>query len=241
MRSSLIFGLMLAVCSALPSAAKADMVLSQWYFNNPNGFGPSTLNAQQFRRDFFVDAPQYSRGTGLTVDAIGSVPANAVGGRDWNINDANDYLEFSISTLPNAIANFNRINYSYWSEQGNGPDSLTWTYSLNNGAFQGFTGNTIPLLTKNSSVSATLNLAGEAALQGFVGNARFRLRTTGANGNGFFVLTNNLAINGTAVPEPTSLLLAGLAGAGGLFGARFRRRKEALQDDDAAVPCEAAE
>lgn len=244
-RYLLIIGLLLPTFSVVGNSASAEMVLTRWSFAGQLNYGNAVPNlpASNYRPDYF-EVPLATR-SGLGTQ--GTAEVGWWGGTGWTSAAPN--LQFSVTAKPGVTASFSNIaSFNYISESSNsapntGPSFIDWQYSIDNGTtFIPIVSNVAINITSTIQTTGPVALSGITALQNFSGTAIFRL-SAGANGfggaNGFFVLTNNFTINGTAVPEPTSFLLAGLAGAGGLVGARFRRRK--ATQDDAAVPCEAAE
>jgi len=195
------------------------------------------LASQSFAQSIFTNAitdlnpsasNPYATGqvvdAGITATGIGRGPttaaesaANRYAARGWNAAafDTNKYFTFTLT--PNAGNAINLTNFIYTGQaSGTGPSFFAFRSSLDT-----FTNNIgTPL-----AGGATIDLSG-APFQNLTSASEFRLYGWNASSTAGTFSVNDFTFNGTitAVPEPTSLALLGIAGCAGLVAA-YRRRK----------------
>ncbi len=210
------------------SGANAQILL-QW--NTFGNLGTETSEPSVFNNTN-ISATNLTLGGGVTPAANG----NRFGGSAWwdtgdatnstlaNAIAGNDYIQFIVT--PNAGASFSLTSFVFsWDRSNTGPTSVTLRSSIDSfasdiGSVTGLsasitTGNTISITgITNRNVATTFRL------YGYGGTA------TGGTG-GFDTSTNvvNVQLNGTAIPEPTTVALIGLGT--GFVLMRIRRRTRA--------------
>ncbi|MGB7328889.1 MAG: PEP-CTERM sorting domain-containing protein [Rubripirellula sp.] len=130
---------------------------------------------------------------------------------------------FSFTITPDANATVDFDDFTYNSTIGpNGSDPGPTIFALRSsiGSFSSDIG------TANGSGATTIDLT-DAAFQGVTSPIEFRLFVQGAQSGDSTFRLENFAFNGTvnvaAVPEPSSIALVALGGAGAFL--RIRRRK----------------
>jgi hypothetical protein len=154
---------------------------------------------------------------GTTTNALNSDPAEeslsliAGGTSDpFPGNGGSVDINFSLTGLENPILTFASRNTS------TGFNGNTLSYSVNGGAFNSIPG-TVNLTTSFAVI--TFDLSNVNALDQ-AANVTLRYSLVGATSSSGNNRIDNLQINATAVPEPTTL---GLLGAAGLMALRRRR------------------
>lgn len=168
-----------------------------------------------------------SRGAGLNAVAAN----NSFNSSGWNSLGATDYVElgFTVTGEPVFVDDFILATRS----SNTGPGTIDVQVSIDGGAFTSLT--TITQAPGESFKNLVLDV-------NLVANSSFVVRFFSANGiaanggaigaQGTWRLTNNLSggvftpvtLTGTAIPEPSTLLLGGV-GLATLAGAAWRRRR----------------
>ena len=185
------------------------------------GSGTMFLNGLNGSSDWFVPA---AGTTGTELNAFGGTVVNAAPGFatttslgalaliNSTANDKQIVFQFS-------MAGFKDLVVSYASQRtGTGFTSQQWAYSTD-----GSTWTDHETITGLPSSFATQTLGNITGLDG-AANAFLRLTVTGATSSSGNNRLDNIQFNASAVPEPTSILLAGSVALGGAFY-RLRRRR----------------
>jgi len=241
MKKQLLILSALVAMLAMPVAAQADILVGfeNWITNNPNG-GAGVVNAASTTAtDFSGDSTTGTAGWGRS--SAGSNDDGTFGteaGAETNVgfnrglslnNGANGFYDFSIT---NSSADDYALEFFHFDTGTFRPNAAhEWTVSVESGA-----------LTAQSVESGSAeNITGgvtdwydeDIDLSGLTGGnvlaagqtVTFRLDLAGGTGAaGHHQYVDNIAISGSvvsAVPEPSTLALLGLAG----FGLAVRRRK----------------
>jgi hypothetical protein len=217
-------------------------VLAGWDFsglpggvNNygPSPFSPTTTGAG-------VEVVGLTRGSG--VGTAGTAAPAAWGGTGWNgptgLSDAvaaNNFVTFSVTPTAGNFVSFTSIEQYSILRSPSGPAAGHWQYLVGSETAQntfqdiGFT----RVWDRGSNPQPKILLNTISALQNTTETVTFRVVNWDASdADGAWYFNNfqagdDLIITGTvtAVPEPSSLVLAAVACAGGLVGHRWRRRK----------------
>jgi len=220
----------LAACiGLLASRVDAEIILSWNTFGN---LGTETTEPSVFNDPSFANA-NLTLGGGLTPAANG----NRFGGSGWfdtgntgagnTIAESvagNNYIQFVVT--PTGGASFSATSFVFgFDRSATGPSSVTLRSSFDNfssdlGAF------TVAATQTNGN---TINISGLNNLSTAITFRLYGTGATGTGGTGGFDTgsdARNVVFNGTitAVTEPTSLALLGMAGCTGLVTA-YRRRK----------------
>ncbi len=223
-----LLSLMMGLCllTSMAATSQADLV-SYYNFNSlsittasaPGSGGvPTSISADQGSGTLSL-----SGWTGLVDDFAGST-INALSGDSAEEslslvgntgNDSFIQLSADLSDLMNPIITFATRGTSSGFSTG------TWSWSIDGINFSNLAGNTAT--TSTTFALATADFTGVAALTN-AATASFRYTLTGATSTSGNNRIDNLQINASAVPEPTSMLLASIAGVSGGVGA-WRRRK----------------
>ena len=233
-------GAMLAMASI--SQVRADLVAG-WDFQTTTNGGTATaaspntpkqytanfgsgglfLNGQNGSSDWFVPA---TGTTGTELNAFGGTIENTAGtGFSTTTNGAaalalvNNTANGKSAVFRFSMAGFQDLVVSYATQRtATGFSSQAWSFStdgLNWTDHQTISG--LPLAFATQTLGAITGLDGAT-------DAYLRLTLAGASsatGNNRF---DNIQFNATAVPEPTSMLLAGSVALGGVF-LRLRRKR----------------
>ncbi len=224
------------------SIAKADMiVVAGWDFEGLSSSGPSPFAPSS--SSSAVSVVGLTRGGGVGTGGAG----NAWGGTGWatsNIADAilaQDFVTFSVTPNSGATLSLSSIALYRTSRSGTGPTSGQWQYQLDSGGFHNI-GAAVDWGSSsggNTANRTSIDLSTISDLENvFEQQVTMRLINWGATSDsGSWYFTDNTTGNNseapldlvilgsvTAVPEPASLLLVGIAAAAGLAGQRWRRR-----------------
>jgi hypothetical protein len=234
--------------ATIPPLSHAGFLVG-WDLSGLTGYGPSPLIPSTLTGDITVGG--LTRGTGVTTS--GTAAANGWGGTGWMaanlavaISDQ-DFATFSI-TGNNAIAapaiRFTAIDSYNIRRSATGPTTGQWQYQIGSGSFTNI-GSQITwgtTTTATGNLQSAINLTAIAPLQNVSSGTTvtFRIVNWGATATGGTWYFNNftsgnsntpfdLVIRGEAIPEaipePTSLVLTGLAGVVGWYGHRRTKRK----------------
>jgi hypothetical protein len=234
----LLAGAMLAMASL--SQVRADLVAG-WDFQTTTNGGTATavspntpkqytanfgagnlfLNGQNGSSNWFVPA---TGSTNTELSAFGGTNVNAGTGFSTTTSAGalaliNQSANGKSAVFRFSMAGFQELVVSYASQRTDtGFTAHTWAYSTDGANWTDHqTLNNLP------SAFATQTLGAIAGLDGAT-DAYLRLTVSGAtSGNGNNRI-DNIQFNATAVPEPTSMLLAGSVALGGVF-VRLRRKR----------------
>lgn len=221
------FSGLLVACFAMVAVESQAAVVAYWNFNSLNiptasapgsGGVPTTIAADQGTGSISL-----SGWTGLVDDFAGStlnaLNSDASGASLSLVSSTgnNSFIEisFSMAGLRDLAITFDTRGTS------TGYDSGIWSYSTNGSTFFDFGAQTATrsttFATTGPGVTASLNNASTAFLRYTLNGAT----TTGGNNR-----IDNLQLNATAVPEPSSLAVLGLIGAAGVVARRRRAKSE---------------
>ena len=232
-------GAMLAMASI--SQVRADLVAG-WDFQTTTNGGTATaaspntpkqytanfgsgglfLNGQNGSSDWFVPA---TGSTNTELNAFSGTAINAGTGFSTTTGGAaalaliNQTANSKSAVFRFSMAGFQELVVSYASQRTNsGFTSQAWSYSTDGVNWTDHqTVSNLPLAFATQTLGAITGLDGAT-------DAYLRLTLAGASsatGNNRF---DNIQFNATAVPEPTSMLLAGSVALGGVF-LRLRRKR----------------
>ena len=232
-------GAMLAMASI--SQVRADLVAG-WDFQTTTNGGTATaaspntpkqytanfgsgglfLNGQNGSSDWFVPA---TGSTNTELNAFSGTAINAGTGFSTTTSGAaalaliNQTANSKSAVFRFSMAGFQELVVSYASQRTNsGFTSQAWSYSTDGVNWTDHqTVSNLPLAFATQTLGAITGLDGAT-------DAYLRLTLAGASsatGNNRF---DNIQFNATAVPEPTSMLLAGSVALGGVF-LRLRRKR----------------
>jgi hypothetical protein len=232
-------GAMLAMASI--SQVRADLVAG-WDFQtttnggtavaaSPNtpkqytanfGSGGLFLNGQNGSSDWFVPA---TGTTNTELNAFSGTAINAGTGFSTTTSGAaalaliNQTANGKSAVFRFSMAGFQELVVSYASQRTNsGFTSQAWSYSTDGVNWTDHqTVTNLPLAFATQTLGAITGLDGAT-------DAYLRLTLTGASSATGNNRLDNIQFNATAVPEPTSMLLAGSVALGGVF-LRLRRKR----------------
>ena len=222
--------LILATVMLAVSAGPASAGLIFYY--NFNSFDTSATSIDADFGDSFVDLSDW----GGTVASFGGTTTNALFG---------DAAGDSLSLRPGSglVGNGDSIDFIgdltgfidpvlTFATQGSGTGftSGVWSYSVDGSTFTSVSGNTAR--TIDSFVLRTVDFSGISALSN-ANFAVFRYTLDGASGASGNNRIDNVQLNATAIPEPTTLLLVACGGAGGCW----IRRKRGTRKADSSAGC----
>jgi hypothetical protein len=186
------------------------------------GSGGLFLNGQNGSSDWFMPA---TGSTATELNAFSGTAINAGTGFSTTTTGAaalaliNQTANGKSAVFRFSMAGFQELVVSYASQRTNsGFTSQTWSYSTDGVNWTDHqTVSNLPLAFATQTLGAITGLDGAT-------DAYLRLTLAGASsgtGNNRF---DNIQFNATAVPEPTSMLLAGSVALGGVF-LRLRRKR----------------
>lgn len=213
----LILSLTIAACSLVYGAQVSQAALV--FGNDITAAQPSSSNpfttGQVVAANIVVSGIEH--GSGINPNNA----ANRYNFNSWTSAslDTNDYFSFTIT--PDSGYSVSFTNFIYTGQRsGSGPVSFAFRSSSDN-----FASN----IGTPTATGTTIDLSSFANLTTSI---TFRLFAWGANNASGTFSINDFAFNGSvaqvaAVPEPTSLLLAGITGIG-TFGAWRRKRGKAI-------------
>lgn len=196
------------------STATADVV-AYWNFNTFDADNDSTIAADQGSgtislssfaggvKDFFGSTTNAlngdPRGTSLSLQG-----GTETGGDTYAGNGT--FIELSFS-----MAGMQDLDVSYWTRRtGTGFNANQWSYSADGTNFTDFG----PVIDPNATSSGDLSPPLSLSTLDNIDTAFLRYTVSGAtsiNGNNRI---DNLVLTATAIPEPSSLAVLGLAGVG---------------------------
>lgn len=226
--------LIAAVCAAMlvgsSNPVRADIVdLANWTFDNIRPTGTGSDNGPYVADSGLFANTSEASGFHATAATAWSSPAGngSIGSFSSNNWSVGDYYQFTTSTL-----GYQGIIFR-WDQTGSntGPRDFTLQYDIGNGFQDAFS-----YSIANDSWSSTTNKPESnrffdfSAVTGMndLALVTFRLRMASSTGiNGSAVATtgtgrvDNIIVQGSAIPEPTSVLL--LTGLAGLVGLKRRR------------------
>jgi hypothetical protein len=228
-----------AVVSCMAVSNLLATTIAGWEINGVSGFGPSPFTATT--ADPTVVVGGLTRGTGVTISGSGA--ANAWGGNGWNgpvnANDsiaAGDLVTFTVTPAVGYELSLTSIDPYNVRRSSTGPANGQWQFSLDGIAFTNI-GSPITWGGTSSSgnLQSAIDLSGIGALQGVNDSTTvtFRLANYNASGStGTWYLNNFQAgsdfslqgVTALAVPEPTSMALAGICLISSLVSARRSTR-----------------
>ena len=232
-------GAMLAMASI--SQVRADLVAG-WDFQTTTNGGTATaaspntpkqytanfgsgglfLNGQNGSSDWFVPA---TGTTGTELNAFSGTAINAGTGFSTTTGGAaalaliNQPANSKSAVFRFSMAGFQELVVSYASQRTNsGFTSQAWSYSTDGVNWTDHqTVSNLPLAFATQTLGAITGLDGAT-------DAYLRLTLAGASSATGNNRIDNIQFNATAVPEPTSMLLAGSVALGGVF-LRLRRKR----------------
>ena len=205
--------------SLLFTSTVAADVVAYWNFNSFDSGVDTTIAADRGSGTISLSGwgGDVANFGGSTTNSLNGDPAGASlslqGGADTAGNGTLIELSFSMSGMQG-------LDVSYWTRKtGTGFDANRWSYSTDGSNFTEFG----PVINPTSGdLSPPLSLA---ALDD-IDTAFLRYTLSGATGSSGNNRIDNLVLNATAIPEPSSLALLGLAGVGVV--ALRRRRGSAV-------------
>lgn len=238
--------------AAAPPTSQAAFEVG-WDFNGLTGYGASPESADTIVGDLTVGG--LTRGSGVTTS--GTAAADAWGGNGWIESDlnaavaANDFATFSVTgnlTGP-PILRFTEIAAYRVRRSSTAPDTGQWQYQIGTGTFNDI-GAAITwggIVTSTGNAQSAIDLSGISDLQNVAAGTTVTFRLvnwrseSGGNSAGTWYFNNfqsgnDLVIRGEAVPEPTSLLLAGMAGSVGWIFHRREKKKRSHRRIEKAIP-----
>ena len=232
-------GAMLAMASI--SQVRADLVAG-WDFQTTTNGGTATaalpntpkqytanfgsgglfLNGQNGSSDWFVPA---TGATNTELNAFGGTNLNAGTGFSTNPNGAaslvlvNNTANGKSAVFRFSMAGFQDLVVSYASQRtGTGFTAQAWSFSTD-----GLNWTDHQSVVPPPAPFGVLTLNNITGLNGAT-DAYLRLTVSGATAAAGNNRLDNIQFNATAVPEPTSMLLAGSVALGGVF-LRLRRKR----------------
>lgn len=161
-----------------------------------------------------------SAGLNVVVNATTAAGEADIRDFDFNGDGINEnYMEFTIMADTPGTLNIDSISISQWRNGGGAVDGMAFDVSVDGGAFALYDSIQVDP-NSGSGPSFDLFTFSEAIVGANTVAIRFAPRNVnqGSTGN---LHVNGLQVNGSVVPEPSSALLTGLAGAMLLL----RRRK----------------
>jgi hypothetical protein len=195
------------VTAYAPSSGSGSLDLVGWTSANPPLVGTGSTNGITN----FAGSPLNAIGSDLAGQALSLQPFTS------NVNNgASLIVQVNLSGLENPVFS--------WAgrDTDTGFQAIQLAYSTNGVAYNDF--GTATNLTTTFALQ-TADFGSENALDGS-STAFFRLTFSGGTAAGGNVRIDNIQLNATAVPEPTSIALVSLVGGSGLFAAYRKRRKQ---------------
>ena len=186
------------------------------------GSGGLFLNGQNGSSDWFVPA---TGATNTELNAFGGTNLNAGTGFSTNPNGAaslvlvNNTANGKSAVFRFSMAGFQDLVVSYASQRtGTGFTAQAWSFSTD-----GLNWTDHQSVVPPPAPFGVLTLNNITGLNGAT-DAYLRLTVSGATAAAGNNRLDNIQFNATAVPEPTSMLLAGSVALGGVF-LRLRRKR----------------
>ncbi len=208
---------MLAVMFFSPVVQIAHGSVVEIFGNDITGTNPGLSNP--FTTGQTVDGSITVSGIGRGSGVNGASANDRYNANSWNTVSLDTNAYFTFTLTPNAGQQIDFFDFTYTGQaSGTGPTSFIFRSSID-----GFTSNLGGPLATGATISLT-----DASFQSITSAIEFRLYGFGATSSAGTFSVNDFAFQGTvsAVPEPTSLLLFGMAFASGL-GFKLSRRKVA--------------
>ncbi len=152
---------------------------------------------------------------GSTTNALGGDPAGD------SLSLVGDTGNGTFIDLSFSMAGMRDLEISYWTRStGTGYDANQWSYSLDGANFTDFGPEIEPSTNTSGALAPPLGLTGLDEAD----TAYLRYTLEGASSGAGNNRIDNLQLNASAVPEPSSFALLGAAGLGLLFVRRHLRR-----------------
>lgn len=208
----LLVGLMVL---GLAATAGAEVIL-QYTFTGSVA-DPSTEASGVSGTAFANSQGSFGYGTATASTTTGGPTAPSVTTAGWSTAQ-NNYWSFSLTLNPGLeLANTpDALSLSFtYRASGTGPTTYEWQYNSGSGWNSIASG----AMTANSAWQPAINVAA-GALAGLDGTIDFRLYGYGTTASAGTWAVDNVTLNGTVIPEPTTMVMMGI----GLIGIVFARR-----------------
>lgn len=215
----------IVAASSVASAANASLSVgvSGGFQNNSNGtnVGPAAASGGTWSTMNTGAIAAYALGDSNVVDGVSGF-LNSSGYA--TTPDSTRFISFSLtmdSTIEPAVSALEGIQFNLGNAGSSGPRGVEVTYRIGGiGSFTSLGGTNVPNNTASNFGLFTFNLGSPITLNGD-DVVEFRLLGF-ANAGGNSVRLDNVRI--TAIPEPSTFMMVGIAGIVGLVAAGRRRR-----------------